>query len=132
MEEKRISLRVEPQLHIAAKRRMLDETGDDNFQALLHEFLKAYADRSEQVNSPQQTKANHPSTASQLGLESNPDGFIRVSEISSALSLMCRLWEVSPADGRELCTRMEAQIKTLESRLGKIPIGKKGAGKRPA
>ena len=131
MEEKRISLRVEPQLHIAAKRRMLDETGDDNFQALLHEFLKAYAEKSEQVKTYSQSKANPPPAGSSLGIESSPEGYARVSDLSSTVALVFRLWELSPADARELATRLGAQIKALEGIVVKATSGTR-VGKRPA
>lgn len=131
MEEKKITLRVSPELHIQAKRRMLDEVGDDNFQALLHEFLKAYADKSDQVKDYSQSKANPPPAGASLGVDSSPEGYAKVSDLSSTVALVFRLWEVSPADARELCTRLEAQIKALEGRIGKATSGTR-VGKRPA
>lgn len=47
MEEKiKIGVRLEAALHLKAKRRMLDEFGEDNFQRLLHDFLTRYANPS--------------------------------------------------------------------------------------
>jgi hypothetical protein len=44
MEDKKITIRVPEALHLSAKRRMLDQFGNDNFQRLLLSALESFVE----------------------------------------------------------------------------------------
>ncbi len=81
MEEKKITLRVSQELHLKAKRRMLDEFGEDNFQRLLHDFLIRYADGEAEGSAAKHQTSSAPSPLDPL----TPD------ELSLALGLVAGL-----------------------------------------
>lgn len=81
MEEKiKIGVRLEAALHLKAKRRMLDEFGEDNFQRLLHDFLTRYANPSAEGTAA-------PTTHS----DSSPLDQLAPDEIALALGLIAGL-----------------------------------------
>lgn len=96
MEEKKVTIRVDPETHKLVRRKMEDEFGRDNFQALLVGYLARYL-------------------AGEQGNIDNPAK-------SRSKTVFDDLLEVDPESAEELVPLMESRIKKAIARKNAAPI----------